>query len=164
MTTSNTVRLAIYGQPGVEVEHIATATIRPGEFLKVDTFDKVAGAPTADPLVDGPLSKLIAVKSSVTGKGISGSWVDTISYYETGDRVSCYQLRPGDKVWAWLAPGETTAIGTAVFNSGSEVAGAWNGCLQVFAGGVTNIEYFVGNAAEAVAAVGSPARVAVIIA
>jgi len=104
MARYNTVRLATYGAPPVEVERYCAAAIKPGMFCHLDTDgtiipeDAAGGSGGASP-------KLIAIENTHLGMGITDDWNDSSQDYQTGDLVTCYHVRSGDKVWCWLGVG-----------------------------------------------------------
>ncbi len=134
----NTIRLKIYGNPGVEVEYytplVLPSVLKPGMSVMIQT-DGTVVPNTSAVSADRPNPKIIAISNSLIGKGVSEDWDDTENDYVAEDLVTCYQVRPGDKVWAWLAPGETSQIGSPLFMTGSNVGAGWAGCLETWAAG-----------------------------
>ncbi len=132
MEKFNTIRLAVYGMPPVEVEYPAGAIIKPGMFCSILPNGTIIPDPDAV-AASVPSPKLVAIENTHLGKGVSYTFADTAGDYQIGDMVTCYITRPGDKVWTWLAPGGVsgqTAI-AADFGQPCCVAAdtGWAGCV-----------------------------------
>ena len=105
----NTIKLAVYGIPPVELEiEAAGADIMPGMLLKRDN----AGTIIRHDIADGPASpKLIAVENLFEGKTID-------DLYVSGENVYIIAARPGDLMWMWLDATVTVSIGDYVSSNG----------------------------------------------
>lgn len=142
---SNTVSIAVYGNPAVELESIvATAAVTPGFLMER------ASATTVQPhsSAQGSAQTLFAVEDKMTGgASTTGSFVATVDVpYAVGDKVYMLYARPGDVIWAWLDTGENVTVGTFLVSAG-------NGNLEAYAGPIGGPCEVVGAALEAVNAV-----------
>jgi len=152
MARFNTVRLAIYGMPGVELEYTAEnplpEPIKPGMSLHIASTGKVIANPSAL-ATDFPNGKLIAVQSDAFGKGVSEDWNETANDYVADDIVMTQQVRPGDKIWGWLPPGEIAVVGAPLLMTGGALG--YPGTLEVYkAGDEARYAHILGHSEELV--------------
>lgn len=146
---NNTIKLAVYGIPPVELEEVAIGTITPGMLLARNT----AGLVLPHNLADGIAQQLVAVENLVDVKAPATKAIDTD--YVTGEKVYIICARRGDQMWMLLENLEVTEIGSVLTSAG-------NGKLQVNAAPVLP-NSVVGFALEAITA-GAQTRIRVEIA
>jgi len=109
MSKYNTINLALYGLPPVCVEKTAEVSIKPGMFCRIlPNGNIIPDDGPSGPSTNYPDPKLVAVENIYFGKGAVEPWSEGSADYAAGDIVLCNHLRPGDKIWAWLAPGGAT--------------------------------------------------------
>ena len=145
---NNTIKLAVYGIPPVELEQISSgAAVTPGMLL----IRAIGGTVVLHNVADGFASPpLVAVEDVLSGAGID-------DLYAVDANVFFIGARPGDVMWMWLATGQTSAIGNQLVSAGS-------GHLAVAGVGPFTDGAVIGTALEVVDASGGAARVKVEIA
>ena len=96
-----TIKLAIYGNPQVEIEGVPNSGIRPGAIClqRNDSFYEQALGVAGE-----SFEKLVAIEDLHLGNDID-------YVYEPGGRVTLINLRPGDKFLGILEPAQTAKIG-----------------------------------------------------
>lgn len=142
--SENTIKLAFYGMPGVELEDIAGSDISAGMLLMQEP-----GGLISPNTITAYSTGWVAVEEPYTG-GYQKT-LDQANYYESGDRVYYIKARPGDMMWMWLVTGDSVVEGAPVYPSTTA------GYLD--SAGVA--EAIVGFAAEEVTGGAAPLRVKV---
>lgn len=122
-------------------EALAAGAIIPGELVTLGS----AGTYTRNNIVSAAVERIFAKEDALQGHSIGDA-------YASGDRVFLHVGSPGDVVYAWLAPGHATSIGTKLTSS-------INGTLEVAA--VSADEPLIAVALEAVTVSASNQRVKV---
>ena len=106
--------IVLRGDP-LRKERTANGTITPGMLIElVATTGKVVVHDTAG----GDAAPMFAVEDDLQGNEIGDD-------YSAGQRAQYVTARPGDEVYAWLADGESAAIGSFLESKG-------DGTLRVF--------------------------------
>lgn len=168
MAKYNTVRLQIYGTPGVVLDYKAVSTIKTGMALSIDPVTGgVIPNPSTGLTTDMLSPKLISIANKYFGHGVSEYWNDPDENdYVTDDLVNVYHVRPGDKVWMWLAPGQTAEIGYPLYATGADDVTPWPGTLQAWqsVGFDTKFPWLIGHSEERVENTGAvPVRISTVI-
>ena len=96
-------------------EALAGGVIIPGELVVLGS----AGTYTRQPIVSAQVEAIFAKEDALQGRSI-----DTA--YANAERVFMHVGSPGDVIYAWLAPGHATSVGTKLTSS-------INGTLEVAA-------------------------------
>lgn len=136
-------KILLKGLP-VQKEATAGAILTPGELVEFDVSGDLIPHGTAS----GHAAKRFVLEESILGNDIDTD-------YASGDNVIYITGYSGCEVYAWLAAGQTTAVGDPL---GSDGAGA----LAVLTVDATTLDNaIVGYATEVVSSGGSRARVTV---
>lgn len=119
---NNTVKLAVYGRPCVELEGALAAavpadTVLPG-FL-MERIDNGSGVAVYRPhsVAEGAAAKLFAVENFYFGKGVTDYYKPSAT--PTDIKVYMIYARPGDVVWCMLSASQTITVGTYLYSSGT---------------------------------------------
>ena len=104
---NNTIKLAVYGLPPVELEQTCSVAVDPGMLLTRLTDGTIAPHNRVD-FFTSP--KLVAVENIFEGKTISDQ-------YAAWEKVWFIGARPGDVMWMWLAAGEDADIGSILISN-----------------------------------------------
>lgn len=139
----HTIKIKKYADVVEELE--AAGTITPGMLIEVTSAGKVQAHSTSG----GNALKVFALEDELQGNGID---VD----YDSGDQVQCWIPGRGDQVYAFLADGESVAIGDFLESNGDGKLKKHTAPIDS-ASDVTTIyaECIVGQATEAVDMSGS---------
>ena len=150
MPRYNTIRLAVNGRPGVLVEYVcSTENIIPGMQLEILADGTVRPSTSDDPETDTLNQTLIAIENIPLGGGVVDDISDLTGSYQAGDIVQCQYFGRGDKAWCWLAPNQTTVIGSPVTPTGAAQGVQYSGTLEAVAGTPVSLLSVVGYALEA---------------
>ena len=106
---NNTIKLAVYGIPPVELEIPAVAAIDPGMLL---TRDNTGGVEPHGVAEGFSSPKLIAVENIFEGKTINDQ-------YAIDEKVFIIGARPGDEMWMWMGVLQSCAIGDRLVSEGT---------------------------------------------
>jgi len=120
--SNNTVKLAVYGNPAVEIEGkllaaVGTDVVRPG--LLMERVDSGSGTIAYRPhsTAEGKAAKLIVVENIYFGKGIDDYYKSAATPLD--DKVYMIYARPGDVVWCLLPASQVITIGMYLYSNGS---------------------------------------------
>lgn len=150
---SNTIKIAVYGNPAVELEGIiSAAATTPGFLMKRHTD----GTFKPHDVAITTASPIFAVEDTMTGgASATGSFVAAVDVpYATGDKAYFIYARPGDVMWAWLASGENVTAGVYLVSDGA-------GLLEAQTAPVAVDGAIVGMSIEAVNATAANTRIKV---
>lgn len=141
---SNTIKIAVYGNPAVELEGTVSAAVTTPGFLMKRHTD---GTFKPHDVATGTASSLFAVEAGLTGGDVD----DT---YAIGATAYMSYARPGDVIWAWLASGENVTAGVYLTSDGA-------GLLQAETAPTAVANGVVGMSIEAVNATAADTRIKV---
>ena len=146
--SENTIKLAVYGIPPVELENLCAVDVMPGMLLLRDA----GGSIVPHNVADGFSGKLVAVENIFEGKTIN-------DVYPAWEKAWFIGTRPGDVMWMWLGTGQNAAIGDQLVSVGGGHLAVAAAPPTVYSDGA-----IVGTALDAVNAGGGAARIKVEIA
>ena len=104
---NNSIKLAVYGNPPVELEQVCSVAVTPGMLLTRKTDGSIAPH-DKNSLFASP--KLVAVENIFEGKTINDQ-------YAIGEKVWFIAARPGDEMWMWLEIGADANIGSFLISN-----------------------------------------------
>jgi hypothetical protein len=136
----NTIKLAFYGIPGVELEGIVSGTsVTPGQLVELQPDGTYALASVAD----GFTTKTVAVENPYGAPPTPNGIKDIEFPYTAGNKLYMIQARPGDVMYMLLAASLACAVGEPLASNGDGnlLVSSW---AAVDAGGI------VGSCLEAV--------------
>jgi hypothetical protein len=108
--TPNTIILK-NNQNSLQVEHPAGGAIKPGHLVALNS----SGAVVVHPVAGGSEpAKMFAMEDDAQGRGIDDDY-DATTY----NNVRCMICAPGTEVYAWIATGQSIAIGDALESAGN---------------------------------------------
>ena len=107
MAKANPETIILKGDPLMK-EAEAGGTITPGHLIRRSAAGTVAFHATAG----GTAASMFAKENDIAGDEIT-------SDYLVGEVVLCFVARPGDEVYAILADGEVTAVGSFLESNGT---------------------------------------------
>jgi hypothetical protein len=113
---NNTIKLAVYGIPPVELEGTAADTIVLGQLCEWFPAGDIRRPSTG---FDGFVTKMVAVEDSFSGMSLGGNDFTTATRYTSGQKMFMIQARPGDVMWMWLLSGESSLIGEPLCSTGT---------------------------------------------